>query len=173
MKIGNSTIQFNVTANDLFDYERNFGYIAKWSGQIYANRRDAIKDIPYWRLYARKGDIVGEGWTSTRNLTYDEIVEYLTNYKRHRVLEAYPRLSKPQRRVYCVKHDEFEPCVFDKYTGEIYMVVDTTRNNEITYIHPELRHRKAFLYNKLFPNSERNCRNFLRKMSKRINELQK
>lgn len=57
-------------------------------------------DLPieqlYWRLYSTATDPLGIQWKSDRSLSYDELVEYLQNYKnqRGRRLVAYARLTR-------------------------------------------------------------------------------
>lgn len=114
MRIGNSTIQFNTSINSKQFKTRNIG------------------DIPYWALYARKGDSIGKGWRSYRNLTYDEIAEYLTNYKGRRVLEAYPRFTKATRHTYLYKNTDDYFIILDKHTGEILLMYNVNHKEVIT-----------------------------------------
>lgn len=101
MKIGKSTIQFNMTIRT--DVRK---------------KNLSLQDIPYWRLYARKGDCVGTG-KIVRVFTYDEIVEYLTEYPMHRVLEAYPRFSKRVNDTYYYTFWGGNWVAVDNDTGEV------------------------------------------------------
>lgn len=79
MKINNSVIQFKRTC------------IRKRDGSYYT-----MDEIPYWKLYVRKGDnfyTPGETFAIVRPLTYKEIVDYLENTPLHHVYDAYPRFS--------------------------------------------------------------------------------
>lgn len=79
MKIGNSVVQFKRTC------------IRKRDGNYYT-----MDEIPYWKLYVRKGDYLytpGETFSIVRPLTYNEIVNYLKNTPLHHVYDAYPRFS--------------------------------------------------------------------------------
>lgn len=120
MRIGNSTIHFNTSINTRQFKTRN------------------IADVPYWSLYARKGDCIGEGWKSVRNLTYNEIVEYLTNYEGHRVLEAYPRRTKVTRHTHVIKHESDYFVIIDKKTAEILLMYNT-RNKETVILSPDYK----------------------------------
>lgn len=109
MKIGNSTIQFNLTVK------------ITPSGE-----KCTLQNVPYWKLYSRQGDCISNDWHSTRALTYEEIVEYLTNYKGHRILEAYPRFSLNVRNRYIYKTSSYctQGVVIDKHTDEIVCIID-------------------------------------------------
>ena len=128
MKIGNSTIRFNMSINS-----RQF-------------KTQNIADIPYWSLYARKGDCIGEGWKSLKALTYDEIVEYLTNYKGHRVLEAYPRRTQATRRRYMIKYwyKSQSFVIIDMSTGEVLLMYDT-HNKKTLALSPDYKSDRYLL----------------------------
>lgn len=115
MKIGNSTIQFNMT--------------------IRADVRKknlSLQDIPYWRLYARKGDCIGIG-KLVRVFTYDEIVKYLTKYPKRRVLEAYPRFSKRTHNAYLYQFWGKNWIIVNNDTGEVVCEYDPV-TGERTYL---------------------------------------
>lgn len=132
MKIGNSTIHFNTSINAHQFKTRN------------------IADVPYWSLYARKGDCIGEGWKSYRAMTYDEIVEYLTNYKGHRVLEAYPRLTRNKRRTYVIKFESDYFVIIDKHTAEILLMYNI-RDNRTVILSPDYK-SDTYLLSLLYKN---------------------
>jgi hypothetical protein len=130
MKIGNSTIQFNMTIRT--DVRK---------------KNLSLQDVPYWRLYARKGDCIGTGWKSDRVLTYDEIVEYLTRCSRHRVLEAYPRFSKRVNDVYYYTFSGKDWLVINNSTGEVLCEYDTITSERV-YLSDEYKSKASYFKKK-------------------------
>lgn len=79
MKIGNSVVQFNLTCKS-----------------TPSGKRCTMDNVPYWKLYARKGDVFydpNDTLSIVKPVTYEEIVNYLKNTPLHHVYEAYPRFS--------------------------------------------------------------------------------
>ena len=154
MKIGNSTIQFNVTANNnivQYDYCIN-KYVLQTDGECFDNRRDAIKEVPYWALYARKGDCISPNWKSTRVLTYNQIVEYLTKYIGHRVLEAYPRISNKRRNTYAACRNDKDNNIVHIVLRDSNYIVCTydTNTKSILYISPNYKDKKQYFIKQYF-----------------------
>ena len=138
MKISNSTIQFNFSCT-----------------RTPKGERCTIDNVPYWKLYSRDGDCIqndiGRQWCSTRVLTYAEIVEYLQNFPRHRVLVAYPRFSENTRNVfeyyYDKPNDEFG--IYNPHTGEVYYIVNAATGKQI-YLSPDYKGRGSYFWKKFF-----------------------
>lgn len=131
MKIGKSTIQFNMT--------------------IRADVRKknlSLQDIPYWRLYAREGDFCGPNWKSDRVFTYNEIVKYLTKYPEHRVLEAYPRFSKRINTTYYRYAHKTGICLVHNDTGEILCEYDPV-TGKLTYLSDEYKSKASYFKRKI------------------------
>lgn len=130
MKIGNSTIQFNMTIRT--DVRK---------------KNLKIQDVPYWRLYARKGDCICTDWKSGRVLTYDEIVEYLTKYPKHRVLEAYPRFSKRVNDTYYYTFSGKNWIIINNNTGEILCEYGPV-TGELIYLSDEYKSKASYFKKK-------------------------
>lgn len=141
MKIGNSTIQFNLSV--VRDNRRGYP-----TGRKY----NSIAEVPYWKLYARPGDCISPNWKSQFVLTYEDIVGYLTNYKGHRVLEAYPRKTEKQNNTYAVcRHDIDEENanlihIVLKDSNYIVCTYDTNTNS-IVWISPNYKNKKQYFIN--------------------------
>ena len=69
-------------------------------------RCKSYKGIPkeklYWKLYSRPTDCIakeiGHDWKSDRALPYQEVIDYLTNFKGERHLIAFAR-SRPKSNI--------------------------------------------------------------------------
>ena len=124
MKIGNSRIYFNLSVNRSFK---------------------SMDEVPYWTLYAMKGDCTYPGWKSLKALTYNEIIAYLQNFKGHRVLMAYPRKSTNTRRVYAhdYNNDAHEFIIYDKHTGEVLYIVDSV-TQQTKYLSSDYKKAQQF-----------------------------
>lgn len=124
MKVGKSVVQFNITCK-----------------KSPTGDKLTLQTVPYWSLYARKGDNIGPSWKSTRALTYDEVISYLLQCDHHRVLEAYPRFSKRTRDSYtvsCMHYSQYYDVVC-KQTGEI--IAEFNSDFTCHYIAEQHKHR--------------------------------
>lgn len=140
MKIGKSTVQFNLTAS---------------LNSKYQPRYSSIAEVPLWALYARKGDCIGEGWKSTHFVTYDELINYLQRFNGHRVLEAYPRKNDKQNRSYSYDYDSVnnEFIVLDKHTGEVLYIVNSLTEQQV-YLSPDYK-TDYYFFRKFFGRKHR------------------
>lgn len=137
MKIGNSTVKFNLT-------------IAKTP----SGEKTTLQNVPYWRLYSRKGDDL-PNWRSPVVLTYEGVINLVKRQNEDGircVLEAYPRFSTARRKSYkyCIENTDF--VVKDKYTNITYCKFDIV-SGALTFRHPDCKYPNKF-WNKFFFKSD-------------------
>ena len=139
MKIGKSTINFNLSCK-----------------QTPSGERCTLQNVPYWKLYSRKGDCIqryiGHKWLSDRVLTYKQIVDYLSNFPGHRVLEAYPRFSENTRNAYQYYFDKpsEEFGVTNLYTGEVVFIMQAYNANRFVYLSSDYSSSMKYYFRKKF-----------------------
>lgn len=137
MKINNSVVQFKLTC------------IRKRDGSYYT-----MDEIPYWSLYSQSGDstqwATGEQWRSPVAMTYNEVVNFLSDCPNRHVLAAYPRFSRTTRRSYIYGYSAYsdEFTIIDRYTGEL-LYSCTVDDGTCTYLDEQYSDSRRF-YDKFF-----------------------
>lgn len=111
MKIGISTVQFNLTAT--------------------SHPYNSIKEVPYWQLYCSKYDKYSPCYKLPAILTYEQVINIVSNLPSKRSFIAFPRKNLMSRRQYKYVEGYNQLTVWDAILDE--RIITMTTDKEIVY----------------------------------------
>ena len=111
MKIGKSTIQFNLTAT--------------------SHRYDSIEQVPYWQLYCSKYDKYNPHYKLSAILTYEQVINLINKLPSKRSFIAFPRKNFIPRNQYKYVEGYNQLTVWDVIINK--RIITMTIDKEIIY----------------------------------------
>lgn len=108
MKIGISTVQFNLTAS--------------------RNRYKSIEEVPYWQLYCSKYDKITPGYKLPAVLNYEQVKYIVENCLVSRSFVAFPRKNFIYRRKYVYEDAGNMLTIRDAYTKDRIIVMSVDKD---------------------------------------------